>query len=167
MTEKRKREKKGENHFYSISSRCFLHTPKIVKIKREKREKSFLQYLSEGVLLVSKTLWFHLLSLFLFDPKSQQFPFIIRIPIANHLIFAIPIHPKRTSRHLCNLGWLLMYEWKHIWRIFLWWLSLYLLRQGCSLLYNLWCTHQRKHIVAYAPLLLVFMFLYWCNSIDW
>ena len=94
LTEKRKREKKGRNHFYSISSRCFLHTPKINKIKREKRENSFLQYLSEGVQLVSKTLWFHLLSLFLFDPKSQQFPFIIRIPIANHLIFAISIHPK-------------------------------------------------------------------------
>ena len=172
MTEKRKREKKRKNHFYSISSRCFLHPPKIAKIKREKRERSFLQYFSQGVQLVSKnpqnkkrkngktlkTLWFHLLSLFFFHPKSQEFSFIIRIPIPNHLIFAIPIHPKGFQGIFAICGEFLIYEWEHIWRILLWWLSLYLLRQGCSLLYNLWCIHQRKHIVAYAPLLL---FPYW------
>ena len=78
--------------------------------------------------------------------------------------------PKASKASLQFGCEFLIYEWNHIWRTFLG-----LLRQESSLLYNrlrflfrcLWCIHQRKHIVAYAPLLLVFMFLYWCNSIDW
>ena len=119
MTEKRKREKKGKNHFYSISSRCFLHTPKIAKIKREKREKrekSFLQYLSQGVLLVSKIpqnkkkenpknplipspvaflLWSEIPRVSLYNSHSD--------PESSHLCYTDTC--QRISKHLCNLRW--------------------------------------------------------------
>ena len=118
MTEKRKREKKGKNHFYSISSRCFLHTPKIAKIKREKREKSFPQYLSEGALLTSKSLRKK-------KRKKRKNPknILLPSPVAFLLLSEIPrvffynsysdrksSHlcytdtSQRTSRHICNFG---------------------------------------------------------------
>ena len=119
MTEKRKREKKGKNHFYSISSRCFLHTLKIDKIKREKREKSFLQYLSEGALLTSKSLrkkkrkkgknpknilipspvafllWSEIPRVSLYNSHSD--------PESSHLCYTDTC--QMISRHLCNLRW--------------------------------------------------------------
>ena len=108
-----KKREKSHFHVFSIKQRCFLHPPKIAKIKRGKKGKNhfysiflkvFNSYPKNG-----KTLKY-LLSPVFFDPKSQEFPFIIRISIPNHLIFAIPIHAKGFQGIFAICGEFLIYE---------------------------------------------------------